>query len=98
MAGNFVKGMSKIPNSGRKRGQSTKITEEVRRLAKDYGPAAVKELARLVTEAEDERARVMAAKEILDRAYGKTSTLQLDDDGRHSSPVRIIITGDDRDL
>jgi hypothetical protein len=97
MAGRFTPGTPKPLGSGRKRGQSNKITEEVRRLAKSFGPETVKELGRLATEAHDERARVEAAKVILDRAYGKASPLPLNDDGS-SSPIKIVITGDDAKL
>lgn len=98
MAGRFVKGMKKPLGSGVKRGQSHKITEEVRRLAKTHGPSVIAELARLATGAEDERARVMAGKEILDRAYGKSSPLPLTDDGSPSGGIKIIIAGTDVDL
>lgn len=56
---------------GRTKGTLNKATEEVRELAKKHGPKAIKELSRLVTEAESEQARVSACKELLDRAYGK---------------------------
>lgn len=56
---------------GRKRGTPNKATAEVRDLAREYAPAALKELARLMKNAESEAARVSAIKEILDRGYGK---------------------------
>jgi hypothetical protein len=55
----------------RTKGARNKVTAEVKALAQTYAPAAIKELARLSTEAESEAARVAASKEILDRAYGK---------------------------
>jgi hypothetical protein len=61
----------KRDGSGRPKGARNKITAEVKALAQTYAPAAIKELARLSTEAESEAARVAASKEILDRAYGK---------------------------
>ena len=39
----------------------------------DYTPAALQELVRLTTQAESEQARIMAIKELFDRAYGKSS-------------------------
>lgn len=56
---------------GRKKGTPNKATSEVKALAQQYAPAALKELARLSREAESEQARVAACREILDRAYGK---------------------------
>ena len=58
---------------GRKAGTLNKVSADVRELAGQYGPAAMAELARLATEAESEPARVSACKEVLDRAYGKST-------------------------
>lgn len=57
---------------GRQRGTPNKATAEVRDLALEYGPAAVKELARLSENATSETARVSACNAILERAYGKS--------------------------
>ena len=58
---------------GRVAGTPNKSTAEVRELAGQYGPTALAELARLATNADSEQARVSACKEILDRAYGKST-------------------------
>lgn len=58
---------------GRQKGTPNKATAEVKELARAHAPAAIAELARLVTEGESEAARVAAIKEILDRAYGKAT-------------------------
>lgn len=58
---------------GSRQGIPNKATAEVRELARAYGPAALKELARLATKAESETARVTACNAILDRAYGKAA-------------------------
>jgi len=60
---------------GRKPGTPNKATAEVRDIAKQYAPAALKELARLSTKAESEQARVSAINSLLDRAYGKPTQL-----------------------
>jgi hypothetical protein len=65
----------------RPRGALNKSTEKVRRLASRYAPAAIKELARLSLGAENETARVAACKEILDRAYGKSTQPISGEDG-----------------
>jgi hypothetical protein len=59
---------------GRQKGTPNKATVEVRSLAQDYGPDALKELHRLSREAESEAARVSACNAILERAYGKSPT------------------------
>ena len=58
--------------AGRKPGSLNKATAEVRGLALEYDPAAVKELARLSENAASETARVSACNAILERAYGKS--------------------------
>src|SRR5688572_1509925 len=56
---------------GRQKGTPNKATAEVRELALDHGPAAVRELARLAENAQSEAARVQACNSIIERAYGK---------------------------
>ena len=58
---------------GRVAGTPNKSTAEVRELEGQHGPTALAELARLATSAISEQARVSACKEILDRAYGKST-------------------------
>lgn len=68
------------PGAGRKKGIPNKSTAEVRDLAQQYGPAALKELARMggllprrAGAAKSEQARVTAVNSVLDRAYGKAT-------------------------
>ena len=61
---------------GRQKGTPNKATAEIRSLAQAYGPAAIAALAQLagLTDepgAEAEATRVVAIKELLDRAYGR---------------------------
>jgi hypothetical protein len=64
--------------AGRKRGIPNKITSDLRLIAQPYGPAAVRKLAEMaglvprVAPAENEGVRVMAIRELLDRAYGRS--------------------------
>jgi hypothetical protein len=67
---------------GRKPGVPNKVTAEVRDLA---------ELARLALESESDQARVAAAKEILDRAYGKCAQSISGDEG--GPTILRVITG-----
>lgn len=58
---------------GRKPGTPNKVTADVRALAQKYGEKAVEALAKIMTDNEQPAAaRVSAAKELLDRAYGKS--------------------------
>jgi hypothetical protein len=56
---------------GRTFGTPNKATAEVKELAREYGPEAVERLAYLMRHAKAEQAQVAAAKELLDRGYGK---------------------------
>ena len=46
-------------------------TAEVRKYAQEFGREAIVMLAELMEKSEDERTRIAAAKELLDRAYGR---------------------------
>lgn len=57
---------------GRKAGTPNKVTADVRAMAQKYGPKALKVLGEIMGgTAQPAAARVAAAKELLDRAYGK---------------------------
>ena len=58
---------------GRKAGVPNKATADVKAIARSYAPDAIRELARLAMNAESEAARVAAIRELLDRAYGKST-------------------------
>lgn len=77
--------------AGRPKGTPNKATIEIRDLAKSYAPECVKELARLAKEAESEQARVGAIKEILDRAYGKSTQPVSGDPDNPLIPTKITI-------
>jgi hypothetical protein len=59
------------PNAGRKKGSPNKVTAEIKKIAQEHGPDALKELLRIMKNGTSEQARIAAAKEVLDRAYGK---------------------------
>jgi|SRR5882672_4233318 len=70
-----------IKTGGRKSGTLNKSTADLKELAKQYVPAALKELGRLSSQAESETARVAAIKELFDRAYGKSPQALTGDGG-----------------
>ncbi|MGI9501917.1 MAG: HEAT repeat domain-containing protein, partial [Geminicoccaceae bacterium] len=57
---------------GRQKGTPNKATADIRALAQEHGPKAIKKLVALVF-SEDERVQVQAIKELLDRGYGKSA-------------------------
>ena len=57
--------------SGRPAGALNKLTRPVKELACDQGPESIARLVQLRDEAESEQVRFAAAKELLDRAYGR---------------------------
>lgn len=65
--------VKKPEGSGRKPGQPNKTTAQVKELAAQHGPEAIKTLARLAKEADSDAAKISACKELLDRAYGKAT-------------------------
>jgi hypothetical protein len=67
---------------GRAKGTPNKATQEIKDIAREYGPKAIKRLAEMAglikgegKPAESEQAQVSAMKEILDRAYGKATQM-----------------------
>ncbi len=73
---------------GRRKGTPNKVTVAVREAALQHGPAAVAELARLMTEGQTEHVRIAACREILDRAYGK-SRQSIEHTGHDRGPITV---------
>jgi hypothetical protein len=72
------------------------VTADIRELARQYAPDALKELARLSVNAVSEAAKVAAIREILDRAYGKSSQA-LEHSGPDKGPIETLnVTDEDR--
>lgn len=61
----------KRKGAGRPKGAVTKATVEIRALASEHSRTAMDVLVGIATGGQSESARVAAAKEILDRAYGR---------------------------
>lgn len=83
---------------GRKKGTPNKLTKEVRALAREYGPAAVATLYELMIDEEQPGAvRRASAVDLLDRGFGKPSSLlQLgdpDDENGGALPAFIGLVG-----
>ena len=56
---------------GRAKGTSNKATAEVRAFAGQYTEAAIKAIVEIAENSEDERVKLVAWKEVLDRAIGR---------------------------
>ena len=63
--------MKRVKTGGRTPGTLNKATKDIKALAAPYGEQAVSELARIMTASESDAARIAAAKELLDRGFGK---------------------------
>ena len=61
----------KRTGAGRPVGSKSKVTPEIRAMAQKHCPAALETIVHLAANAETEATRLAAAKELLDRAYGK---------------------------
>src|SRR4051812_12865309 len=64
--------------SGRKAGTPNRATAEVKTLAQEHGPAAIAHFVDVLNDSDAPwQARHLAAKELLDRGYGKASSSHL---------------------
>ncbi len=86
---------------GRVAGTPNKSTAEIRALAQSHGPAAIKKLVHLMENAESESTQREAAKDILERGYGKPPqelTVGSDPDKPIVQRIeRVIVDAPDRD-
>ena len=81
----FQKGVSGNPG-GRKK------TDDIRLLARKHTTTAFNRIIELI-HSEDERVAFMAAKEVIDRAYGKPKPTE-DDAEKHQLTINIVRYGD----
>lgn len=83
------------PGAGRKKGTPNKATASVRDAAREYTHKALLTLAEVMSDPEQPApARVSAANSLLDRGYGKPSTVIGDEDGNPAQIVhRIVLEG-----
>jgi hypothetical protein len=74
---------------GRQKGVPNKATREIKELAGQYTDEALNTLVSVARASESDAARVSAAKEILDRAYGKAPQALTGEDGE--GPIRHVL-------
>lgn len=61
-----------LKTGGREKGTLNKFTAEVKSLAQQHGAEAIEVLRKIMQESDNEPARIAAAKELLDRGYGRS--------------------------
>lgn len=66
------KGLPRPAGSGRKKGTPNRVTKEVREAAQKFGKQGISALVRLLN-CGDPKIEFAAARELLDRAYGRPS-------------------------
>ena len=59
--------------AGRKKGTPNKATAEIKALAQAHGATAIKTLATIMTNGDSDTAKIAAARELMDRGYGKAT-------------------------
>lgn len=74
---------------GRAKGVPNKATREIKALAQKYTNEALKTLVQVMQTSESDQARVSAARELLDRGYGKSPQAVTGEGGE--GPVTVVI-------
>lgn len=78
-----------VKTGGRQKGTPNKTTADIKAVAQEFGPEAVKYLVEIARDGDaPPAARVAAVKEILDRGYGKAKQPIVGDD--ESPAIRTI--------
>jgi hypothetical protein len=79
----------KREGAGRRKGTPNKATADIKAQAQKYTPDALKTLHAIMRDSESDAARVSAAKELLDRGYGKSPQPQTGEGGE--GPITVVI-------
>lgn len=74
---------------GRAKGVPNKATREIKALAQKYTDEALKTLVQVMQTSESDQARVSAARELLDRGYGKSPQAHTGEDG---GPMKLELS------
>ncbi len=78
----------KREGAGRKKGIPNKATAELKGMAREYTVEALETLVGVMRDGESDAAKVAAAREVLDRGYGKASqVISGDEDG---GPIEVV--------
>jgi hypothetical protein len=74
---------------GRKKGTPNKSTSEIRTLAQEYGPEAIRRLVSLMRQSDDRKLQFAAARELLYRGYGPPK--EPEDSSQEVGPLNLNI-------
>jgi hypothetical protein len=85
-----------LNRKGRPIGAVNKSTRELREAAKAFGADALNAIAKIMHESDNEANRIAAAKELLDRGFGKSTQMLASDEEAGGFSVQIV-TGVPRD-
>lgn len=77
----------KREGAGRKKGIPNKATAELKDLARQYTCEALEALVKILRDSESDQAKVSAAREVLDRGYGKATTMI---GGDPTAPLSVV--------
>ena len=80
---------------GRTKGTKNKVNSDISKLARKHAKAAIDELATQMKTAPEKAVRVSAARELLDRAYGRPTQNQNVEGGLK---ITVKLDGSDKDL
>jgi hypothetical protein len=84
----MVKKGGKRTGAGRPAGSKNKVTPEIKAMAQKHCPEALEMIVQLAQSAENESTRLAAAKELLDRGYGRSRQV-VDADLRHGGAIQV---------
>jgi hypothetical protein len=85
------KGRTNNPK-GKPKGTKNKSTVEIKELAQTYSSKALETLAAIMRNSDNDQARIAAAKELLDRGYGKV-TQPMEHSGGLSLTLEQLVSG-----
>jgi len=89
-----------VKTGGRTKGTPNKVTADIKALAQAHGPEAINKLVKILTTSDSDTACIAAAKELLDRGYGKAMQ-GVELTGKDGEPVafkqieRVIVRSSD---
>lgn len=64
-------GPGRPKTGGRQKGTPNKVTADIKALAQEHGPSAIATIISIMNSGENDGVRLAAAKELIDRGYGK---------------------------
>lgn len=81
---------------GRPKGSPNKATRELKEAARAFSVDALSTIAKIMREGENETVRLAAAKELLDRGFGKSTQMVATDEEAGGFHIEVV-TGVPRD-